>query len=49
MVDEQNLFLVNDEDSDGEINFFVDVSHKLPEKIYNKTAKTRSQTKALKN
>ena len=27
MVDEQYLFLVNDEDGDGEINFFVDVGH----------------------
>ena len=27
MVNEQNLFLVNDEDGDGEINFFVDVGH----------------------
>ena len=38
MVNEQNLFLVNDEDGDGEINFFVDVCHKLPEKINNKAA-----------
>jgi hypothetical protein len=27
MVDEQNLFVVNDEDCDGEINSFVDVGH----------------------
>ena len=29
MVDEQYLFLVNDEDGDGEINFFVDVGHEF--------------------
>ena len=27
MVDEQDLAVVDDEDRDGEINFFVDVSH----------------------
>ena len=27
MVDEQNFAVVNDEDGDGEINFFVDVGH----------------------
>src|ERR1035441_7535618 len=31
MVDEQNLAVVNDEDRDGKINFFVDVGHvKIP-------------------
>jgi hypothetical protein len=27
MMDQQNLLIVYDEDRDGEINFFVDVSH----------------------
>jgi hypothetical protein len=27
MVDEQNLSVVNGEDRDREVNFFVDVSH----------------------
>ena len=27
MMNQQNLFVVNDEDRDGEINFFVNVSH----------------------
>ena len=27
MVDQQNLAVVNDEDRDGEINFFVNVRH----------------------
>jgi hypothetical protein len=27
MVDEQDLSTVNDEDGDGEINFFVNVGH----------------------
>ncbi len=31
MVDEQNLAVVNDEDRDGEINFFVDVRHVVKE------------------
>jgi hypothetical protein len=33
MMDEQNFSVVNDKNRDGEINFFVDVGHVLPEKI----------------
>jgi hypothetical protein len=38
MMDEQNLAVVNDKNRDGEINFFVDMGHALPEKINNKDA-----------
>ena len=33
MMDEQDLVVVDDEDRDGEINFFVDVGHALPAEI----------------
>src|ERR1039457_4320478 len=41
MVNQQNLFVVNNKDRDGEINFFVDVGHALATIFNNKAAKAR--------
>jgi hypothetical protein len=43
MMDEQNLRVVNDENRDGEINFFVEVRHALPENFNNKAATAQSE------
>ena len=42
LMDEQDFSVVNDENRDGEINFFVDVRHVLPEKFNNKDAKAQN-------
>jgi hypothetical protein len=41
MMNDANPAVVNDKNGDGEINFFVDVSHVLPENFNNKDAKAR--------